>query len=200
MRKSVQIKVCLLGSSGVGKSSLLKRFVVNEFEENEQTTLGAAYQDKNFEYKGNTYKFQIWDTAGQEKYAPLAQMYYRDAKVAILVYDITSKDSYATLKEWHRELCDKGPKDLITCVVGNKCDLEDKEEVDSNTARNYAKSIDGLFGLTSAKENRGVNELFMKICDVYEKTAVDSSQVTRPKGNTLDPSAKPGAGKGGCPC
>mmetsp|Transcript_34121 Transcript_34121/g.39767 ORF Transcript_34121/g.39767 Transcript_34121/m.39767 type:complete len:205 (-) Transcript_34121:99-713(-) len=192
MQKKVQVKVCILGSSGVGKSSLLRRFVTNEFEETEQTTLGAAFQDKNLDYKGTMYKFQIWDTAGQEKYAPLAQMYYRDAKVAILVYDITNKDSYATLKEWYTELMDKGPKDLIICVVGNKCDLEEQEEVDGETARTYARSINALFRLTSAKENKGISELFTKVCEQLEQRESESMRSSQqvPKGNKLVDSKK----------
>ena len=191
MQKRVQVKVCILGSSGVGKSSLLKRFITNEFEEHEQTTLGAAFQDKNMEYKGTMYKFQIWDTAGQEKYAPLAQMYYRDARVAILVYDITSRDSFNTLKEWHTELLDKGPKDLITVVVGNKCDLEDQEEVDSETARTFAKSISAIFRQTSAKENKGITELFMKICEQLDKKEAETVKTPAvPKGKTLEPVQK----------
>mmetsp|Transcript_10120 Transcript_10120/g.11497 ORF Transcript_10120/g.11497 Transcript_10120/m.11497 type:complete len:204 (+) Transcript_10120:29-640(+) len=195
------IKVCLLGSSGVGKSSILKRFVLNDFEEHEPTTLGAAFQDKKFDYKGITYKFQIWDTAGQEKYAPLAHMYYRDSKIAILIYDITNADSFATLKDWNRELNEKGPKNLILCVIGNKSDLEDQAAVDSSTARAYAKSINATFKLTSAKENRGITELFTKLCEEIEKKELDM-MTSQKRGDTLSQKPKniDSDSPGGCSC
>lgn len=188
--KPKQIKVCLLGSSGVGKSSILKRFVMNDFEEHEPTTLGAAFQDKNFDYKGTTYKFQIWDTAGQEKYAPLAHMYYRDAKIAILIYDITNRDSFTTLKDWYKELMEKGPKNLLICVIGNKSDLEDQAEVDSSTARSYAKSINATFKLTSAKENRGISELFTKLCEELENKEAELILNSQVKGSMLTDKSK----------
>eukprot|EP00331_Platyophrya_macrostoma_P015043 CAMPEP_0176475994 /NCGR_PEP_ID=MMETSP0127-20121128/43905_1 /TAXON_ID=938130 /ORGANISM="Platyophrya macrostoma, Strain WH" /LENGTH=190 /DNA_ID=CAMNT_0017871631 /DNA_START=38 /DNA_END=606 /DNA_ORIENTATION=+ len=163
--KSHIVKVCILGSSGVGKSSILKRFVSNEFDDSEQTTLGAAFMDKTITYSGHTFKFQIWDTAGQEKYAPLAHMYYRDTHVALLVYDITSRDSFSALKEWHKELSERGPKNVLEVCVGNKIDLITKEQVDSETAKTFTNSIGGILKLTSAKENKGIDEIFSKICE-----------------------------------
>lgn len=165
MAKPTVIKVVLLGSSGVGKSSIIFRYVSNEWDEHQQTTLGAAFMDKQLDYRGVRFKFQIWDTAGQEKYAPLAQMYYRDANVAILVYDITNKDSFMGLKTWNNELAEKGPKNIVLAVVGNKCDLKDKGQVTASEGQKYAKSCKAIFMETSAKENIGVTSLFESICD-----------------------------------
>ena len=80
-------------------------------------------------YNGKPFKFQIWDTAGQEKYRGLAPMYYRGASAAVLVYDITSKLSFLSLKSWKSELDVNGPEKLVITVVGNKCDLEEKRAV-----------------------------------------------------------------------
>ena len=182
MEQSQQmIKVCMLGASGVGKSSILKRFVNDEFEEREPTTLGSAFQEKVVNYKGASYRFQIWDTAGQEKFAPLAHIYYRDAEIAFLVYDITNKDSFGTLREWYAELKEKGPKGIMICVLGNKLDLEDQQEVARSVAREYAKGIKALFTLTSAKENSGITELFDRICGELQKRKNDmlSSQMMK---------------------
>jgi len=165
MTKPNIIKVVLLGTSGVGKSSLLYRYVTNGWDENIQTTLGAAFMDKQIQYKGRTLKFQIWDTAGQEKYAPLAQMYYRDADVAILVYDVTNKESFNNLKNWFIELSEKGPKDVILAVVGNKADLRDDERVSIDDAKAFAHDCKALYARTSAKENIGVTEMFNSICE-----------------------------------
>ena len=191
------IKVVLLGSSGVGKSSLLYRYVTNEWDENAQTTLGAAFMDKKITYEGINFKFQIWDTAGQEKYAPLAQMYYRDANVALLVYDITSRESMNGLKEWQNELSQKGPKDITLVIVGNKYDLESSQQITAEEGKQYADEHGAIFAKTSAKMNTGVKELFDTICaHLIKKMNLNTPQAT-PIGSKLS-TTNQSQGKGGC--
>lgn len=153
------IKVVLLGAAGVGKSSIVKRYITDDFSPLEQSTLGSSYHSKTVKYKENSYKLQIWDTAGQEKYAPLAVMYYRDAHVVLLVYDRSSKESFDVLKKWYEEVNEKGSTNAILFVVGNKSDI-DVEEVTPATAKSYADSIDALWKTISAKNNDGIKELF----------------------------------------
>ena len=176
MSKPNIIKVVLLGSSGVGKSSLIYRYVTNGWDENVQATLGAAFMDKQVTYRDRNFKFQIWDTAGQEKYAPLAQMYYRDANVAILAFDLTNKESFANLKTWKQELQEKGPKNMLVAVVGNKCDLGDEIVVTPEQAEAFAAECNAVYMKTSAKENLGVSELFDQICDkLIDKMDIQAS-------------------------
>lgn len=171
------IKVCILGGTGVGKSSILRRFVKNEFDEAEQTTLGAAFLDKIVVFREKTYRFQIWDTAGQEKYAPLANIYYRDCDVALLVYDITSSDSFTVLRDWHKEITSKGLKGILIGCVGNKIDLIGQEQVSAETAKTFADSIGGFLKLTSAKENKGIDDVFTKISEhVYMEDKIKENQ------------------------
>lgn len=158
------------------------------FDEDVQATLGAAFNDKMFMYKGNHFKFQIWDTAGQERYGPLAQMYYRDANVAILVYDTTSKESFAAMKAWHGELTEKGPKNMVLAIVGNKTELVEYGEVSPKVAEKYAQKNNALFKLTSAKENQGISELFDSIVEEVLETSVleetsdmNASKLGKPK-------------------
>jgi len=198
MSQSKIIKVVLLGSSGVGKSSLLHRYVTNEWDENGQTTLGAAFMDKRIVYEGINFRFQIWDTAGQEKYAPLAQMYYRDANVAILVYDITSRESLNGLKEWQRELADKGPKDISLAIVANKCDLENYQEVATYEGEQYAEECHALFARTSAKQNTGISELFDAICAKLIKKLNLTAPENNPNSTKLTNNDNQQPGKGGC--
>jgi small GTP-binding protein len=165
MSKPNNIKTVLLGSSGVGKSSLMYRYVTNGWDDNIQTTLGAAFMDKTVTYRDRPFKFQIWDTAGQEKYAPLAQMYYKDANVALLVFDLTSKETFASLKTWKAELHDKGPKNLVIAVVGNKCDDVDNIQITQEEAEALATQMGAFYMKTSAKENMNVQELFDRVCD-----------------------------------
>jgi small GTP-binding protein len=165
MNRPNLIKVVLLGASGVGKSSLMFRYVTQGWEEGIQSTLGAAFMDKQVNYKKRTLKYQIWDTAGQEKYAPLAQMYYRDCQIAILVYDCTNRESFNNLKNWYIEICEKGPKDVIMVVVANKSDLKEEEIVSPEEGKKFAEERKAMFAKTSARENFGITELFDEVSD-----------------------------------
>lgn len=206
MNKPQHIKICILGSSGVGKTSLLRRFIQDEFEFHEPPTLGSAFQEKFFNYQERAYKFQMWDTAGQEKYAPLAHLYYREAEVAFLVYDITNQESFNSLKNWYAELIEKGPRNLIYCVIGNKSDLDDQIEVENCTARTFANSIHAMFCLTSAKENIGITDLFRKLClhlqnqNPESSSSFSKSRVKRSSTLYIEEEKHKRKDKGKCPC
>ena len=109
-------KVVLLGESGVGKTCIIARFINNTFEENLISTTGASYAGKTMtfdEYQGQSIKFEIWDTAGQEKYRSLTKIFYKDAGVAILVYDITRKESFEEIKKyWYNQIKEFAPKNI----------------------------------------------------------------------------------------
>mgnify|MGYP000904092206 CR=1 FL=1 len=165
MEQEHAVKMVLLGAAGVGKSSILKRFISDDFDTNEQPTLGASFHSKIVQLRDVSFKFQIWDTAGQEKYAPLAVMYYRDAQVVLLVYDITNKESFSVLKTWYDEIIEKGLTNVILFVIGNKTDLAEFEEVDIEKGKAFADSVGAIFKTTSAKNNQGVKEIFEKILE-----------------------------------
>ena len=109
-------KVVLLGESGVGKTSIISRFINNVFGENIISTTGASYAGKTMtfdEFEGKAIKFEIWDTAGQEQYRSLTKIFYKDAPAAILVYDITRKDSFLELKNyWYDQVKETAPKNI----------------------------------------------------------------------------------------
>ena len=111
---AIHTKVVLLGDSGVGKTSITSRFVSDTFQQELDSTMGATYLSRVIQYAEKTFKFNIWDTAGQERYRAIAKMYYQDAQVAILVYDITKRDSYESLKSWLHDLREQGPPNLST--------------------------------------------------------------------------------------
>eukprot|EP01017_Pseudomicrothorax_dubius_P042330 TRINITY_DN689_c0_g1_i1.p1 TRINITY_DN689_c0_g1~~TRINITY_DN689_c0_g1_i1.p1 ORF type:complete len:197 (-),score=41.33 TRINITY_DN689_c0_g1_i1:55-645(-) len=158
-----EAKVVLLGDTGVGKSSILLRYVRDEYTDDGEPTIGAGFMSKTIPLNSDTIKFQIWDTAGQEKYHSLAPMYYKEAHVALLVYDVTNKSSFEVMKLWVSELTTFGPKDIVIAIAGNKIDLMGQVEVDYMEASQYAKSLNALFALTSAKEDKGITELFTKV-------------------------------------
>eukprot|EP00742_Colponemidia_sp_Colp-10_P002257 GILJ01002411.1.p1 GENE.GILJ01002411.1~~GILJ01002411.1.p1 ORF type:complete len:202 (-),score=23.82 GILJ01002411.1:501-1106(-) len=176
--KAREVKVVLLGDTGVGKSSLVLRFVTNNFKPDSESTIGASFMSKTMMVGDVAIKFQIWDTAGQEKYHSLAPMYYRGAAAAIVVYDITRKQSFSTLKTWVKELKTLGPENIVIAIAGNKSDLTEHQEVAPADARAYAEEIGAIFKETSAKENRGVQELFVDITKLLPPPDVPASTNT----------------------
>ncbi|PHT26180.1 Ras-related protein Rab5 [Capsicum baccatum] len=160
---NLNAKLVLLGDMGAGKSSLVIRFVKGQFLEFQESTIGAAFFSSTVAVNNATVKFEIWDTAGQERYHSLAPMYYRGAAAAIIVYDITSSDSFSRAKKWVQELQKQGNPNLIMALAGNKADLEDKRNVPSEEARLYADENGLFFMETSAKTAVNVNDIFYEI-------------------------------------
>nr|BAB29331.1 unnamed protein product [Mus musculus] len=158
-----ELKVCLLGDTGVGKSSIVWRFVEDSFDPNINPTIGASFMTKTVQYQNELHKFLIWDTAGQERFRALAPMYYRGSAAAIIVYDITKAETFSTLENWVRELRQHGPHSMVVAIAGNKCDLTDVREVMERDAKDYADSIHAIFVETSAKNAININELFIEI-------------------------------------
>ena len=159
-------KIVLLGDSGVGKTCIIARYISGTFDKNSISTNGASYCSKNVEYKelGKNLLLDIWDTAGQEKYRALTKFFYKDAAVCILVYDITSKESFENLKNfWYSQLKGNCAPDTIVGVCGNKSDLYENEEVKDSDARQFADEIGAVYGLTSAQNNTGITELFYNL-------------------------------------
>ena len=193
-------KVVLLGDSGVGKTCIISRYISGTFEANSASTNGASYASKIVKYDnlGKTLPLDIWDTAGQEKYKALTKFFYKDAAVAILVYDITRKESFDSLKNyWLSQLQQNGGKNIVLGVAGNKCDLYEQEAVPENEAREFAESIGAIFSLTSAQNNTGINELFFCVGNKYldpsfqqEKSKTEEEREGNAKSGTIKLNAK----------
>jgi len=170
VNKIFQYKLVLLGESSVGKSSLVLRFVKGQFLDFQESTIGAAFLTQTVCLNDTTVKFEIWDTAGQERYHSLAPMYYRGAQAAIVVFDITSSESFEKAKSWVSELQRQGSPNIVIALAGNKCDLANKRAVQTTTAQSYADENGCLFMETSAKTNANVTELFVAIAKKLPKT------------------------------
>jgi len=156
-------KVVLVDESGVGKTCIISRYISGSYNDNSPTTNGASYCSKNVRYENlnKNLLLDVWDTAGQERYKSLTKFFYKDAAVAILVYDITRKETFDSLKNyWYSQLKENARDNIVLGVAGNKCDLYEKEEVSEAEAREFAAKIGAIFELTSAQNNTGINELF----------------------------------------
>ncbi|XP_072952655.1 ras-related protein RHN1-like isoform X2 [Typha angustifolia] len=148
---------------GTGKTSIVLRFVKGQYFDCQESTIGAAFFSQILSLNEATIKFDIWDTAGQERYHSLAPMYYRGAAAAIVVYDISSSDSFTRAQKWVQELQRQGNPYLVMALVGNKVDLETKRKVEAEKGMQYAEE-NGLFFIeTSAKTAENINELFYEI-------------------------------------
>ena len=161
------LKVVLLGESGVGKTCIINKFTSGIFDPEVVTSLSAQFISKSIEFKeiNQTIKFDIWDTAGQEKFRSLAKIFYKDAKVICLCYDITSKKSFNELKDYWYEQQVKLNSDgqPIFAVVANKIDLYETQQVSDEEGKAFAREINGIFQATSAKSDAGISNLFENI-------------------------------------
>ncbi|KAI0783385.1 ras-domain-containing protein [Abortiporus biennis] len=175
MSKQFQFKLVLLGESAVGKSSLVLRFVKDQFDDYRESTIGAAFLTQTVTLDdGTTVKFEIWDTAGQERYK--APMYYRNANCAVVVYDITQSASLEKAKSWIRELQRQADPSIVIALCGNKLDLAARRQVTEEEAKKFAEEEGLMWSETSAKSGEGVTEIFTAIAKKLPLTAPPSAR------------------------
>uniref|UniRef100_A0A7N0UXJ0 Uncharacterized protein n=1 Tax=Kalanchoe fedtschenkoi TaxID=63787 RepID=A0A7N0UXJ0_KALFE len=156
-------KVVLIGDSAVGKSQLLARFARNEFSVDSKATIGVEFQTKTIVIDSKTVKAQIWDTAGQERYRAVTSAYYRGAVGAMLVYDMTKRQSFDHMARWLEELRGHADKNIVIMLIGNKCDLGSLRAVPVEDAQEFAQRENLYFMETSALEAINVESAFLTI-------------------------------------
>ena len=169
MSEVESFKVVLVGESGVGKTSIITQFIDQTFQEDQQSTTGGTFSTKSVICdNGKTLKFEIWDTAGQERYRSLTKMFYKDANAAVLVYDITRKDSFEELQNyWSQQIKESSPPNIILAIAANKSDLINQEAVEEEKAREFANELGAIFVSTTATTVESINELFIEIAKKY---------------------------------
>ena len=153
-------KVLLIGNSSVGKSSLLLRFVDNQWNDLFVPTIGVDFKIRTMEIDNKNVKLQIWDTAGQERFKNITASYYRGAHGIFVVYDISDTESFKNINNWLIEIEKNANKNVYKILVGNKCDLEDKRTVSYQQGKELAETYGMQFIETSAKSNTNVDEAF----------------------------------------
>jgi len=158
-----QIKLLMIGDSGVGKTCLLLRYDEDYFTQTFITTIGIDFKLKAMMYKGKKVRMQIWDTAGQERFRTITTSYFRGAQGIILCYDITEKNTFKNLQNWVRQIKLHAERDVQLILVGNKCDMEVDRKVSTEEGQMVADHYKIAFYETSAKEDINVTDSFTSL-------------------------------------
>ena len=162
-------KYIIIGDPSVGKSNLLMKFAHNKFTDEYQTTIGVEFGAKNIQLNDQIYRIQIWDTAGQENFRSITRAYFKNCVCAMIVYDITCRKSFEHIQNWLQDVHDQSPKTVLTILIGNKIDLEDKRAISTDEGQEYATQNGLIFMETSAKTGEGVEVIFKISAEEIEK-------------------------------
>lgn len=157
--EKVTFRAVTIGDSSVGKTCIINRFLRDTFDVDEPNTIGALYDSFVQEHNGKVIEIQLWDTAGQEQYRALGPVYFRSAAAALVVFDLTNRESFNNLADWIKAFRSVGGDNTILIVIGNKCDLPDRQ-IQTAEAKEWAKDHDCSYVETSAKTGQGIKVLF----------------------------------------
>ncbi|CAE6248975.1 unnamed protein product [Arabidopsis arenosa] len=198
-------KIVLIGDSGVGKSNILSRFTRNEFCLESKSTIGVEFATRTLQVEGKTVKAQIWDTAGQERYRAITSAYYRGAVGALLVYDITKRQTFDNVLRWLRELRDHADSNIVIMMAGNKADLNHLRSVAEEDGQTLAETEGLSFLETSALEATNVEKAFQTVlAEIYHiiskkalaaQEAAAANSAIPGQGTTINVDDTSGAGK-----
>ena len=193
------IKIILLGDAGVGKTSIINRYYKNKFEVNNMSTIGSTFVIKEVKRDNITYRLNIWDTSGQEKYRSVTKLFVQGAKIIILVFAIDNKESFNILDFWHKSILEisEGEENIVLAIIGNKSDRFEEAIITEEEGKKYAEGKNAIFKMVSAKEDpKGISSLFETLLDELIKknpnigseqnnisiTDVDNSKKDKKKG------------------
>ncbi|KAK9330820.1 ras family-domain-containing protein [Lipomyces starkeyi] len=194
-------KLVFLGEQSVGKTSLITRFMYDSFDSQYAATIGIDFLSKTMYLEDRTVRLQLWDTAGQERFRSLIPSYIRDSTVAVVVYDVTNRNSFVNTSKWIDDVRAERGNDVIIVLVGNKTDLNDKRQVTTEDGEKKAKEFKVMFIETSAKAGHNVKTLFRRIAQALpgmENSMEETSQTNMIDVN-IDSSQKTPS-EAGCNC
>jgi small GTP-binding protein len=175
--KKNEMKVILLGNSGVGKTNLISTCMGKNFDEMSQTTINATFFQKEIKIGKESYYLNLWDTAGQEKYQSVTKIFLKKSEIVVFVYDITDENSFKDLEKWIELTEEMIDNEHVCGIVGNKADLYSKEKVKEQIAREFAESKKMPFQLVSAKENPSLFSNFLQDLVIEHKGCTKSEHI-----------------------
>ncbi|GAB5587032.1 Ras-related protein Rab-4B [Umbelopsis nana] len=177
------LKFLIIGESGGGKSCLLHQFIENQFKDASTNTIGVEFGSRIVHIADKSIKLQIWDTAGQERFRSVTRSYYRGAAGALLVYDISNRDTFVGLSSWLTDVRTLASPELVVLLVGNKSDRGEDREVSYLEASRFAQEHELMFMEASAMTGDGVEDTFLK-CARSILTKVETGQIDPEKSGT----------------
>eukprot|EP00597_Dinobryon_sp_UTEXLB2267_P003274 CAMPEP_0170075736 /NCGR_PEP_ID=MMETSP0019_2-20121128/12830_1 /TAXON_ID=98059 /ORGANISM="Dinobryon sp., Strain UTEXLB2267" /LENGTH=205 /DNA_ID=CAMNT_0010286917 /DNA_START=126 /DNA_END=743 /DNA_ORIENTATION=+ len=193
----MQIKLLMIGDSGVGKTCLLLRYANDSFSPTFITTIGIDFKIKNIQLDGKRIKLQIWDTAGQERFRTITTSYFRGAQGILLVYDVTDRNSFISIRNWVAQIQVHADVNVNKILIGNKCDVAEQRVITYEEGESLAKEYNIHFYETSAKQDMNVEKSFITIAtDVKNRLIADGSGGGASGGHKITPgsTAKPSGG------
>ncbi|OHT13480.1 Ras family protein [Tritrichomonas foetus] len=175
----ITFRTVTIGDTCVGKTCIINRFLRSTFDQDQTNTIGSLFETYTTDRGAHNIELHLWDTAGQEQYRSLGSVYFRSAAAALIVYDITNKQSFLNCEQWLKSFRDASGEQSLVFLVGNKSDLDSQRDVTREEAQLWAdKNGCAAFWETSAKTGDNVVELFEKIVDeLYKSYVLDSPAV-----------------------
>ena len=168
-------KLIIVGDTNVGKTNIMSKYIRDQFNINSKSTIGVEFGTKILTIDNKRIKAQIWDTAGQERYKSITSAYYKGAKGAFIVYDITNKFTFDSVDKWIQDLHSYGDKNMILLLIGNKSDLEDKRQITKEIGEEKAKSFSLGFIETSALSGDNIDQAFdIMLKEVLKKYIIEN--------------------------
>ena len=159
----LKFKIVFLGDQSVGKTSMIHRFIYDQFDESYQATIGIDFMTQKMYVEDKIIILNLWDTAGQERFKSLIPSYIKDSAVAIVCYDITSRDSFEHVEKWIEDARALREDDVLLILAGNKADLNEKRQVSTEEGQEFADKLNLLFFETSAKTGSNIKTLFNEL-------------------------------------
>jgi Ras-related protein Rab-8A len=195
----MQVKLLMIGDSGVGKTCLLLRYANDSFSPTFITTIGIDFKIKNIDVEGTRIKLQIWDTAGQERFRTITTSYFRGAQGILLVYDVTDRRSFESIRNWISQIQQHADVHVNKILVGNKCDMLDEKVVSTEEGQKLAKEFGIDFWECSAKNDINVDDSFIGIAkSVKDRLVAEGQGGPSPAKGSVKISTGPGAATKKC--
>jgi small GTP-binding protein len=173
------IKIFLIGDNDVGKSSILKQFIDNKFDDITYCIIGIDFRSISIEIENQPVKLIIWDPAGQARFRDITRLYYKNTNIVIFVYSITDRKSFNNIIEWLEDIEKYTPSNVYKVLIGNKIDLESKRKVSLEEGEIFSKIYKiNMFLEASAKANTNIKEIFINsVKNIIEEKSILSSKI-----------------------
>jgi small GTP-binding protein len=178
-RSRDEMRVVLIGNTGVGKSSIVKMATIGVFSPDSVPTLGASHAEMVVQVEGGPIKLHLWDISGEERFKGIASLFLRNVDVAVLVYSITDTNSFTSIDNWVSSLRELSGKDATIFLVGNKCDRKGKKAVKASVGKKKAEDLGAQFFKVSSKTDENIDNLFVAIAETRNDTRTSDEGVPK---------------------